>query len=150
MNSEDVRAVFFDIGNTLAAVELDGAGERIERLHVLEGVPEVLGELRGRGLRLGIISDRGRIAPTEVTRALRAAGLLNFFERGIIIFGPKDSSSIFRRAAQRAGLSPSSCLFIGENENERRLAEEAGMKTAADARSALPGLGGLNGGVIQP
>jgi phosphoglycolate phosphatase-like HAD superfamily hydrolase len=48
---------FFDIGNTLAAVVVGPTGDRIERLAAYPDVPSVLGELTGRGVRLGIISD---------------------------------------------------------------------------------------------
>jgi hypothetical protein len=51
---------FFDIGNTLASVVVAPSGDRIERLAVFPDVPSVLGGLSDRGVRLGIISDRGR------------------------------------------------------------------------------------------
>lgn len=137
MESEKVSAVFFDIGNTLGSVIRDPSGRTIERIDVLDGVLESLNELRRRGLRLGIISDRGTIEEREVLRAMREAGLLDFFEARIILFGPKQSADIFRRAARLASLAPRRCLFVGEDEPERRFASEAGMKTAADPRAAV-------------
>lgn len=142
MESEKVSAVFFDIGDTLGDVGLDEAGRVIERFEVLGGVREALGELRGSGLRLGIISDRGPVEEEEILRALREAGLLDFFDSAILLFGPKRSATIFRSAANLADLPARRCLFVGENERERGFASEAGMRTAADPRSAVRAVGG--------
>ena len=57
--------VFFDVGNTLAMVVVSPSGDRIDRLAVYPYVPGVLAELRERGARLGIISNRGAIPAEE-------------------------------------------------------------------------------------
>src|SRR5215204_5783871 len=90
---------FFDIGNTLASVTIAAGGDRIESLAVYPYVPGVLAELRDLGARLGIISDRGPIPADEVNQALAAAGLLEFFEPELIVYGRKDSPRIFEQAA---------------------------------------------------
>lgn len=142
MSSDNVGAVFFDIGDTLASVGLDASGRVIERMEVLEGVTGALGGLRGRGFRLGVISDRGPVEEAEVLRALREAGLLDFFDPRIIVFGPKKSTEIFRRAARLARLASGRCMFVGENEAERDFASQAGMRVAEDPRAAAEALGG--------
>ncbi len=144
MDSEKVSAVFFDIGDTLAVISRDSSGRVIEHIEVLDGALEALGELSRRGLKLGIISDRGSVEEREVLRVLREAELLDFFEPNIILFGPKQSADIFRRAARLASLVPRRCLFVGENEREREFASEAGMRTAEDPRAAVGILGGRN------
>ena len=70
---------FFDIGNTLVSVVVAPTGDRIERLTVFPDVPAVLAALSDRGVRLGIISDRGLIPAEQVNQALAAAGILGFF-----------------------------------------------------------------------
>lgn len=141
MSSDDVGAVFFDIGDTLASVGLDASGRVIERMEVLDGVTDVLGGLRARGFRLGVISDRGPVEEAEVLRALREAGLLDFFDPHIIVFGPKKSTDIFRRAAR---LASRRCMFVGESEAERDFASQAGMRVAEDPRAAAEALGGVS------
>lgn len=127
---------FFDIGDTLGRVTVSASGDRIERVEVLPGVADALRGLRAEGARLGIISNRGGVPEEEVRRALGEAGLLDFFDAALIVFGPKDSAEIFRRAARLAGREPRACVFVGENVQERARAAEAGMGVAATPRDA--------------
>jgi bacterial leucyl aminopeptidase len=129
--------VFFDIGNTLASVSISASGDRIDRLAVYPYVPGVLVELRERGARLGIISNRGDIPAEKVNQALHSAGLWDFFEPELIVYGAKDSPRIFERAAAQAG-TPDSMLFVGEDAAERAQAVQAGFLVAPHPRLALP------------
>jgi bacterial leucyl aminopeptidase len=126
---------FFDIGNTLAAVRISPDGTGIDRLDVFPDVPPVLDELRARGARLGIISDRGPIPADAVDEALRAAGLDTWFTPELVIYGRKDSPEVFRRAAQAAG-SPPRLLYVGEDPGERAQAITAGFTAVPHPRLA--------------
>jgi beta-phosphoglucomutase-like phosphatase (HAD superfamily) len=136
MNAGQQCVYFFDIGDTLGRVSVSASGDRIERVEVLPGVLGVLRELRDRGARLGIISNRGGVPAAEVERALTQADLLGFFDPALIIFGRKDSAEIFRRAATAVGRAPGECVFVGENEAERNHATAAGMRVAPAPRAA--------------
>jgi phosphoglycolate phosphatase-like HAD superfamily hydrolase len=127
---------FFDIGDTLVSVTISPSGDRIERLAVHANVPGVLAELGARGVRLGIISDRGPIPAEEVDRALQAAGLWGFLEPGLVVYGPKDTPSIFEQAATRAGVAEL-LLFVGENAGERAQALLARFLVAERPELAL-------------
>ena len=129
--------VFFDIGNTLASVAISPSGDRIEELAVYPYVAGVLVELRERGARLGIISNRGGIAADEVNRALQAAGLWEFFAPELVIYGPKDSPRIFEQAAAQAS-TPDRVLFVGEDAGERAHAVQAGLIVAPHPQLVLP------------
>jgi FMN phosphatase YigB (HAD superfamily) len=133
---------FFDIGNTLASVVIAPSGDRIERLTVLPDVPTVLAALSDRSVRLGIISDRGAIPAERVNQALEAAGILDFFEPTLIIYGKKDSPGIFEFAATQAGAPDPArrLLFVGEDPAERAQALQAGFLVAPHPRFALPTL----------
>jgi leucyl aminopeptidase len=127
---------FFDLGNTLASVTLAAGGDRIDSLTVYPYVPGVLAELRDLGARLGIISDRGPIPAEEVNRALEAAGLLEFIEPELVVYGRKDSPAIFEQAAALAG-GPDRRLFVGEDADERAQALQAGFLVAPHPQLAL-------------
>ncbi len=131
---------FFDIGNTLASVVVAPSGDRIQRLTVFPDVPAVLAALTDRGVRLGIISDRGMIPAERVDQALEEAGILGFFESALIIYGKKDSSHIFEFAATQAGAPDPArwLLFVGENPAERAQALQADFLVAPHPRFALP------------
>ena len=99
-------------------------------------VANVLGELRDRGTRLGIISDRGPFRAEDVNQALAAAGLLDFFEPELVIYGRKDSPRIFEQAVGQAG-APERVLFVGEDPNERAHALQAGLLVAPHPHLAI-------------
>jgi leucyl aminopeptidase len=127
--------VFFDIGGTLASVALSPNGDRVEGLLVYPDVWGVLEELRGRGARLGVISDPGPVASEEIGRALEHAGLRRFLIPELEIYGPKDSPEIFEQALQRAGVADR-VLFVGEDAGERAQALRAGLLVAPHPRLA--------------
>ncbi len=129
MNPLTGTAVFFDIGGTLASATLSPSGDRIEQLAVYPYVPGVLGGLRERGARLGILSDPGSLPSGELDRALDDAGLRAFLEPELVLYGPKDSPRIFEQARERAGAA-GRVLFVGEDAGERAQALRAGLLVA--------------------
>jgi phosphoglycolate phosphatase-like HAD superfamily hydrolase len=136
---------FFDIGDTLASVRLSPAGDSIEEMTVLPDVFPALDELRAEGVRLGILSNRGTIEEKNVNDALKQAGLLQFFDQKLILYGPKNSTQLFERAEDTVRLlnednhdEPPILLFVGENAAERSFAQAANFLVADHPSSALP------------
>jgi bacterial leucyl aminopeptidase len=145
MDTQPLPAAFFDIGNTLGSVRFSPQQpHRLERLDVYPQVPDVLQQLRDNGARLGIVSNIGQETEEDVRRVLEEAGLYDFFEPNLLIYGAKDSPEIFRRAAERAGhsASPERCVYIGEDRDERGYALEAGFRVAPHPRLAREALNG--------
>jgi hypothetical protein len=131
--SESTRpAVFFDIGDTLGSPIISPPPYHLEGLNIYPYVRRVLQQLRDNNIRLGIISNIGEDTPENVKRVLEACAIYDFFEPDLLIYGPKDSSEIFKRAARQAGHSdiPNQCLFVGEDSQERSYAMEAGLRIA--------------------
>src|SRR5215207_3313152 len=124
-----MTVIFFDIGDTLATPRLDAQGRLIDFI-VLPAALPALRALSERSIRMGIISNRGNIPADVVTRALEASGLLTFFDPKLIIFAKKDSPAPFIKAATKAGLPASDCIFVGENNEERAHALNAGFQKA--------------------
>ncbi|BAY09920.1 M20/M25/M40 family metallo-hydrolase [Calothrix sp. NIES-2098] len=125
-------AIFFDIGATLGSPRISPFPYRLEGLDVYPYVPEILQQLRDRNLRLGIISNIGDDTPENVKRVLQTSQIYDFFDPNLLIYGAKDSSEIFERAARQAGNAnePQQCLFVGEDSQERSYAIEAGWRVA--------------------
>jgi leucyl aminopeptidase len=135
---------FFDIGNTLASVRVSAAGNRIEEMRVFPDVPPALEELRKRGIRLGILSNPGQIPEANINEALQRAALLPFFDRKLILYGPKDTPRLFEQAATRAlelagagSTEPPTLLFVGEDSTERAQARAVNFLVAPHPRLAL-------------
>lgn len=151
----NVEVVFCDIGDTLGtAVFSPPPQPHLERLDVFPFVADALANLRGRQVRIGVISNTGKETAERVSKVLEKAGLLQHFDPKLLIYSSavgmqKDSPAIFALAADRAGLAttPRRCLFVGEDAQERGFAAAAGLRVAREltriehllvARSAAP------------
>src|SRR4051794_21928350 len=133
----EIKTVFFDLGDTLGTAVLSPPPSRLVSFDVFPFVPPLLESLKGRGLRLGVISNTGEDGGTAVDSVLETIGLLPFFEPELRIYSKevglrKDSPEIFRLAAERTGLPDAArhCLFVGEDGRERGFAAEAGMRVS--------------------
>jgi FMN phosphatase YigB (HAD superfamily) len=63
------------------------------------------------------------------------ARLLDFFDPALLLFSSvegidKSQSQFFELAAQRSGTQPEQCVYVGENEAERRVAALAKFRTS--------------------
>lgn len=130
------KAIFFDIGSTLASPVLSADHTTLIGLNVYPFVPEILGALRQQGVRLGLLSNTG---PSDtlpsMSALLEGAGLLSFFERGLLLFSSvegldKSRVEFFTRAATRAVLPPTHCVFVGEDARERHVAAQAAFNVS--------------------
>jgi putative hydrolase of the HAD superfamily len=94
------------------------------------GMAETLTALRGRGLKLGIVTN-GETA--FQTRNIYALGLDALVDTVLISQTEglrKPDAALFRRAAERLGATPQDCLFVGDNPVADILgAHAAGMQT---------------------
>jgi bacterial leucyl aminopeptidase len=131
---DKISVVFFDLGDTLGTAVLSAPPVHLTGFQVFSFVPDLLQGLRDRGLRLGIVSNTGADGHQTVNAVLLEAGLLGFFEPGLCIYSKdvgytKKQVEIFLIAMDRAGMSqqPGGCLFVGEDNDERLVASNAGM-----------------------
>ena len=124
--ASSLTVVFFDIGQTLGLPRFSQAGE-LEAIDIFPDVPEIFKELKEKNIRIGIISDPGTLDTSLINALLDDAGVLQYFEADLIVYGRKDSTTIFEDSAAAAAVSPSACVFVGENASERQFADDAGF-----------------------
>jgi hemerythrin-like domain-containing protein len=128
-----VRAIFFDIRDTLGVVDRKGHLVKFKPTtdQLLEGMKSVV------GLRIGVITNLPPDVPSERGRQmLEDTGIWPFLDpKGFITNheakAEKPDPAIFRFAAGQLGLAPEQCLFVGENLLEVLGAQAAGMKATA-------------------
>ena len=104
---------------------------------VVPGVPEVLDELLGRGLRLAVVSSR-RLPP--LLRGLAAGGLEDRFPVVIgleTVHRPKPDPEGMLLAAERLEIPPSRVLVVGDRAVDMEAARRAGA-TGWPAAWCLP------------
>jgi bacterial leucyl aminopeptidase len=132
MNQKTQAVVFFDIGDTLGLPKVSPFPYRLDGLDVYPYVPDVLRQMGERNIRIGIISNIGDDTPENVKRVLQESKIYDLFDPSLIIYGAKDTSEIFERAARQAGNTndPQQCLFVGEDSQERSYALQAGWRVA--------------------
>jgi FMN phosphatase YigB (HAD superfamily) len=128
-------AVFFDLGDTL--VTSVPTPDNSLQLKALPFVPEVLNKLKQTTAapRLGVISNTGKESLDSMRALLAKAALLDHFDQGLLLFSSvekidKTHKELFQRAAERAGEPASRCVYVGEDEAERKVAEAAGLRTS--------------------
>lgn len=101
---------------------------------ILEGVPEVLAMLKGRGIRVGLISDTGVTPGVTLHKRLDMAGLTRYFDH--LTFSDalgvtKTQKQPFRFTARALGVAPGEALHIGDlPETDIRGGNAAGFATA--------------------
>jgi HAD superfamily hydrolase (TIGR01509 family) len=123
-------AVFFDIGRTLG--ELDPAGKLVlypDTKLLVAALTETL------HLRAGIITNAGSMKAAEVAALLAPTGLAERFELARIVTSAdagveKPDPAIYRFAAERLGLVPGECLYLGDDPKEVEGAVRAGFSAA--------------------
>jgi putative hydrolase of the HAD superfamily len=125
--TESIKVVFFDLGDTLV-IARDG------RREWMPDAKEVLGRLRDKGIRVGILSntngyDRERlleILPEDFSYESFADELIVLsFDVGV----KKPELGIYREAIKRAGVPANQTMYVGEKETETSAAQAAGMRS---------------------
>jgi putative hydrolase of the HAD superfamily len=124
-----IKAIFFDVGNTLGAVDL--ASKTIspfpEAVHLLLAAQQLF------HVQIGVItnipSDWSR---DDVENMLHAGGLLSYIDRRAIVTSADASASkpdtrIFSFAAHKIGVQASECLFVDDDAANVTGALQAGM-----------------------
>ena len=131
--------VFFDLGDTLVIPRLSDDGS-LSGLEVLPFVPEVLARLKhtktnNAPLRLGVISNTGTETLSKMCSIVAEAGLYDFFDPELLLFSSvegidKRQRQFFELASQRAGVPAECCIYVSENDAERRIAALAKFRTS--------------------
>lgn len=95
------------------------------------GMAEVLEVLRSRGLLLGIVTNGETAFQMRHVEALGLAALVDTVLISEAEGLRKPDAALFLRAADRLGVDPARCLFVGDNPEVDILgASAAGMRTA--------------------
>ena len=113
---------------------LEDVNREPRRLPV-EGVRTALRDLKGRGVRIGIVSNRGANPSWLMMRELETTGLASFFERAAIAWSDevgysKPDPRIYLSSLRALGASPDRAAHVGDSNPTDILGARAlGMKT---------------------
>ena len=110
-----------------------------------DGVVDTLTILAGRGLGLGICTNKPLAATQAILRQLGIDGLFRGVSGGDSAAVRKPDPGHVRDALQRMGAEPDTTLMVGDNEHDVHAGQAAGLRTVAVtygyARHPYPELG---------
>jgi HAD superfamily hydrolase (TIGR01549 family) len=135
-----IRGMGGDSGSAYeCAVAMTRAWEHAEHFEIYEDALPVLGELRGRGLKLGLVSNTGRDLDAFVAHHhLDVDAAI-----GSAAFGrTKPHPAIFRAVLERIGVEPEDAAMVGDSiEDDVDGAHAAGIERAflLDRDGRFPG-----------
>jgi len=111
-----LKAVLFDLGDTLIK-EIEGPADiNTTDFEVLDGVYDVLGYLDGK-YKLAIVSNTLTWDDAAVAQALRRKDLLKYFDAIVTSVGAnsrKPDYEIFRNALSRLDVLPHEAVMVGD------------------------------------
>jgi putative hydrolase of the HAD superfamily len=129
-----IKAVFFDLGDTLVAEESVGGKSLVEAtLEKLPYLDEVLTELKRRGYKLGIITNTVTSREEHVRMALRKIDVEKYFD--VIVTSvdagfDKPDERIFLTALKALNVKPEEAVMVGNRISTDILGgNRIGMKT---------------------
>ncbi|HEX2076728.1 MAG TPA: HAD family hydrolase [Longimicrobium sp.] len=95
-----------------------------------DGVPEMLAALRSAGLRLGIVTGKGREA-WEVTQASADLGTFDVVVTDDDVHAAKPDPGGLLAAADALGIRPEQAVYVGDSTVDMQASRAAGMRIGA-------------------
>jgi putative hydrolase of the HAD superfamily len=130
-----IRAVFFDLGDTLIVEESMPSKHlwEAEALQKLPHLDEVLAELKQRGYKLGVITNTVTSREEHVRIALRRIDCEKYFDcvvTSVDMGCNKPEEKIFSAALKRLGVKPQEAIMVGDRiKTDIAGGNRIGMKT---------------------
>jgi len=129
-----IRAVFFDLGDTLVAEESVGGKHLWEvTLKKLPHLDKVLKELKNRGYKLGVVTNTVTSREEHVRMALRRIGIEEYFDvivTSVDVGFNKPDKKIFLAALKALKVKPEEAVMVGNRVSADIVGgNRVGMKT---------------------
>lgn len=99
--------------------------------YAFEGVAELLADIEARGLLWGIVTNKSSRFTDPLTRAMPLFSGAKAVVSGDTTPHSKPHPAPLFEAAQRLGLPPEACIYVGDDERDIVAGRAAGMKTVA-------------------
>lgn len=107
--------------------ELFGQG----KLQAISGIPELIDDLKGRGIYIGLASSSSREFIEMVLKGLHIYHNFDVVISGEEVENSKPAPDIFLKAAEVLKVAPAECIVLEDSGNGVKAAKAAGMKCIA-------------------
>ena len=98
-----------------------------EKTVPFDGMADVLEELFGKGILLGVLSNKPQIMTERVISGCFRDGLFSLVSGQTERLPLKPDASLFREALERFSLSPSEALYVGDSDTDLQFAINASV-----------------------
>jgi phosphoglycolate phosphatase len=102
-----------------------------ERTEVFQGVPELLAALTAHGLQWGVVTNKAARFTVPLTAAMTLFATASTIISGDTTPHSKPHPLPLLEAAQRMGIPPERCVYVGDDERDIVAGLAAGMGTVA-------------------
>ena len=106
---------------------------RMMRTRAFEGVAELVAALCARGLQWGVVTNKSVRFTGPLTRAMPLFSTARAIVSGDTTPYAKPHPEPLFEAARQLGVSPASCIYVGDDERDMAAGRAAGMRTVAAA-----------------
>lgn len=103
------------------------AAENVDKIHLFDGIRDMIADLAGHGAELAVVSSNGETAVKAVLGE-PLVGHFGQFACGAALFG---KASVFRKVIKRAGTTPERTLCVGDEIRDIDAAREVGCAAGA-------------------
>jgi phosphoglycolate phosphatase len=102
-----------------------------QRTRAFDGVDRLVAALLQRGLRWGVVTNKAQRFTTPITRSMGLFDSASTVISGDTTAHAKPHPEPLLEAARQMSLSPSQCMYVGDDERDIRAGRSAGMWTVA-------------------
>lgn len=102
-----------------------------ERTTYFDGIEALIGQLRGRGVHWGVVTNKASRFTGPLTRAMPLFAHASTIISGDTTPHAKPHPMPLLEAAKNIGVDPGSCVYVGDDERDIVAGQAAGMGTVA-------------------
>ena len=110
-----------------------------QRTYAFAGIPELIAQLRARGLAWGVVTNKAMRFTGPLTRAMDLFATAAAVVGGDTTAHAKPHPEPLLEAARRLELEPGQCIYVGDDERDVVAGRAAGMGTVAATYGYLGG-----------
>ena len=110
-----------------------------QRTYAFAGIPELIAQLRARGLAWGVVTNKAMRFTGPLTKAMELFASAAAVVGGDTTAHAKPHPEPLLEAARRLELEPGQCIYVGDDERDVVAGRAAGMGTVAATYGYLGG-----------
>ena len=131
LKAESSAAIISDI---ISVIRREYSAHYVDGVQLADGAQEMLGRIRARGLRIGVVTSR-TVIPEKMWREFDRLKVTRFVDAVVTAAESrrKPAPEPIIECLSRLEIAPEDCIFVGDSQADMRAAQAAGVMTVAIA-----------------